>query len=70
MKNTGDLAESHTSIHRLVGKVTEPYLEEEEKEIEEVYEGGVIPEAEGKVVPYLFVEADPDISGQISPFRF
>jgi len=53
-----------------VGKVTEPYLEEEEKEIEEVYEGGVIPEAEGKVVPYLFVEADPDISGQISPFRF
>lgn len=49
---------SHTSIHRLVGKVTDPYLEEEEKEIKEVYEGGVIPKSEGKVVPYLFVEAD------------
>jgi len=49
---------SHTSIHRLVAKVIDPYLEQEEKEIEEVYEGGVIPETEGKVVPYLFVEAD------------
>ena len=49
---------SHTTIHRLVGKVTDPYLEEEEKELEEVYGGGVIPESEGKVVPYLFIEAD------------
>jgi hypothetical protein len=49
---------SHTSIHRLVGKLTDPYLEAEEMEIEEVYEGGVIPESEGKTVPYLFVEAD------------
>jgi len=48
---------SHTTLHRLVGKVTDPYLEEEEK-VEEVYEGGVIPESEGKVVPYLFIEAD------------
>jgi len=49
---------SHTSIHRLVGKLTNPYLEAEEKETKEVYEAGVIPESEGKVVPYLFVEAD------------
>ena len=49
---------SHTTIHRLVAKVTEPYLKAEEKEIKEVYENGVIPESEGKVVPYLFVEAD------------
>jgi len=49
---------SHTSIHRLVGKVTDPYLEAEEKEIEEVFEDGVIPESEGRVVPYLFIEAD------------
>ncbi len=49
---------SHTTIHRLVGKVIDPYLEEEEREIEEVYGDGVIPESEGKVVPYLFVEAD------------
>jgi len=34
-----------------VGKVTDPYLEAEEKEIEEVYAAGVIPESEGKVVP-------------------
>jgi len=49
---------SHTSIHRLAGKVTDPYLEAEEKEIEEVYESGVVPESEAKVVPYLFIEAD------------
>lgn len=49
---------SHTTIHRLVGKVTDPYLEEEEREVEEVFECGVIPESEGKVVPYLMVEAD------------
>jgi hypothetical protein len=49
---------SHTSIHRLVAKVTDPYLEAEEKEIEDVYETGIIPESEGRVVPYLFVEAD------------
>jgi len=49
---------SHTSIHRLVGKLTDPYLEAEEMEIEEVYDGGVIPESEGKTVPHLFVEAD------------
>ena len=49
---------SHTSIHRLVGKVTDSYLEAEEKEIEEVFEAGVIPESEGRIVPYLFVEAD------------
>lgn len=49
---------SHTTIHRLVGKVIDPYLETEEKEIEEVYEGGVIPESESKEAPYLFIEAD------------
>jgi hypothetical protein len=49
---------SHTSIHRLVGKLTDPYLEAEEIEIEEVFDGGVIPESGGKTVPYLFVEAD------------
>jgi hypothetical protein len=41
-----------------VGKVTDPSLKAEEKEIEEVYEDGVIPETEGKVVSHLFIEAD------------
>ncbi len=49
---------SHSTIHRLVAKVTNPYLEAEEKEIEEVFEAGAIPESEGKVVPCLLVEAD------------
>jgi hypothetical protein len=49
---------SHTSIHRLVGRVTDPYLEGEEKELEGVFKDGVVPESEGRVVPYLFVEAD------------
>jgi hypothetical protein len=45
-------------IHRLAGKVTDPYLKAEERGIEQVYEGGVVPESEGKVVSHLFVEAD------------
>jgi hypothetical protein len=49
---------SHSSIHRLVARVTDPYLEGEEKELEEVFEDGVIPESEGRVVPHLFLEAD------------
>ena len=49
---------SHTTIHRLVGRVIDPYLEEEEKEIVELFEDGVIPETKGQVVPYLIVEAD------------
>ena len=49
---------SHTSIHRLVGKVSDPGLEAEESEIQEVFEAGAIPESAGKVVPYIFVEAD------------
>lgn len=35
-----------------------PYLDEEEREIGEVFKCGVIPESEDKVVPYLMVEAD------------
>jgi len=49
---------SHSTIHRPVAKVTNPYLEAEEKEIEEVFEAGAIPESEGKVVPCLLIEAD------------
>lgn len=49
---------SHTSIHRLVSKIIDPYLEAEEEEIEEVFEDGVIPESEGRIVSHLFVEAD------------
>ncbi len=49
---------SHTSIHRLVARVTDPYLEAEEKELEEVFEDGVIPASERRVVPHLFLEAD------------
>ena len=49
---------SHTTIHRLVGRVVDHYIEEEGKEIAELLEDGVIPETEGRVVPYLMVEAD------------
>jgi hypothetical protein len=49
---------SHTTIHRLVDKLIAPYIEVEEREMEEVFNAGVIPDSEGKAVPYLFVEAD------------
>ena len=49
---------SHTTIHRLVGRVVDHYIEEEGKEIAELFENGVIPETKGRKVPYLLVEAD------------
>jgi len=49
---------SHTTVHRLVGKVVDIHLNEEAKEIGDVFEEGVIPEGEGRVVPYLLVEGD------------
>jgi hypothetical protein len=49
---------SHTTIHRLVGRVVDPYIEEEKRESTEIFEDGVIPESKGRVVPYLMVEAD------------
>ena len=49
---------SHTTIHRLVGKVVDISLDEEAREIADVFEEGVIPEGEGRVVPYLLVEGD------------
>lgn len=49
---------SHTTIHRLVRRIVDPYLEEEGREIAELFEDGVIPDTDGRVVPYLMVEAD------------
>lgn len=49
---------SHTTIHRLVGRTVDPLVEEEERELAELFEDGVLPESENKVVPYLMVEAD------------
>jgi hypothetical protein len=49
---------SHTTAHNLSGKVADSYIAEEEKEVNTLFEDGVIPETEGKVVPYLVIEAD------------
>ena len=49
---------SHTTIHRQVGKIADPALAEEEKEIAEVYEQGKVSEMGERRVPFLFVESD------------
>ncbi len=49
---------SHTTIHNLSGKVADSHIAEEEKEVNALFEDGVIPESKGKVVPYLMIEAD------------
>jgi hypothetical protein len=49
---------SHTTIHRLVGRTVDPHIREEERELEELFEDGVLPQSEDKAVPYLMVEAD------------
>lgn len=47
----------HTSTHHLVGKLAELRIGAEAREMEQVCAVVVMPESEGKVVPYLFVEA-------------
>ena len=49
---------SHTTIHNLASKVADSYTAEEEKEVNALFEDGVIPESKDKAVPYLMVEAD------------
>ena len=46
------------TIHRLVGRVIDPYVENESKEVAEVFEDGVVPESEGRVVSHLMIEGD------------
>lgn len=49
---------SHTTIHRQVGKIADPALVGEEKEIAEVFEQGKLPEMGKRQVSFLFVESD------------
>jgi hypothetical protein len=49
---------SHTTIHNFSRKAADSHIAEEGKEVNALFEDGVIPESEGKVVPYLVVEAD------------
>lgn len=50
---------SHTTVHRQVGKIADPALAQEEKEIVAVFEQGKLPEVLGqRQVPFLFVESD------------
>lgn len=58
MKAVFPWAISHTTVHNLSGKVADSYIKEEENEVKALYEDGVIPETKGRVVPYLFMEAD------------
>lgn len=49
---------SHTTVHRLVGRTVDPHVEEEERELTELFEDGVLPQSENRAVPHLMVEAD------------
>lgn len=49
---------SHTTIHRLVGRTVDPHVQEEERELVELFEDGVLPQSENKAVPHLMIEAD------------
>ncbi len=57
-KSLSDASVSHTTIHRLVGKVADSHLREEDLERRQLFETGEMPVGEGKVVPRLFVEGD------------
>ena len=49
---------SHTTVHNLASKVADSYIAEEEKEVNALFEDGVIPESKDKAVSHLMVEAD------------
>ena len=49
---------SHATVHNLAGKVVDSYIAEEEKELNALFEDGVIPESKDKAVSHLMVEAD------------
>ena len=49
---------SHATVHKLAGKVADLYTVEEEKEVNALFEDGVIPESKDKAVSHLMVEAD------------
>lgn len=49
---------SHTTIHRLVGRAVDPSVKEEERELSELFEDGVLPQSQGRRASYLMVEAD------------
>jgi hypothetical protein len=46
------------TIHRWVGRVIDPYVENEAKEVAEVFDDGVVPDSEGWVVSHLMIEGD------------
>jgi len=48
----------HTTIHSFSRKAADSYIAEEKKKVNALFEDGIIPQSEGKVVPYLVVEAD------------
>jgi len=47
---------SHTTVHRQIGRITEPVLAREEEEVVEVFERGKVPETGTREVPVLFLE--------------
>lgn len=49
---------SHTTVHRQVGKIADPVLAQEDKEIAEVYKQGEVAQVGERRVPFLFVESD------------
>ncbi len=49
---------SHTTIHRQVGKIADPALEREDKEVAAVFEQGKVPETGKRQAPFLFIEGD------------
>lgn len=53
-----EAAISHATVHRLVKRIAEPVIREEEAKRRQLYERGEIAQGGDKVVPCLLVEAD------------
>lgn len=53
-----EAAVSHATVHRMVRRIAEPVIREEEAKRKQLYETGEIAQSGDKVVPLLFIEAD------------
>jgi hypothetical protein len=57
-QNIPQAAISHTTVHRLVKRIAEPVIREEEAKRKQLYEGGKAAQSGDRGVPLLFMEAD------------
>jgi hypothetical protein len=58
LRNLTPMVLSHQTIHNQVARVADPYLKQQDREVRDFSQCGVLPDSEGRRVSRLMVEAD------------